>query len=88
MRPLFWAALGVVALALGACGGGGGGGSCCGFTTIKRGAAYVGTIPSTDGGTPTQVEVTVSSSGATSFTFTNGGRTIVHAATSEPYYGP
>ncbi len=81
-------ALSAVAPGLAACSGGGGGGNCCGFTTIKRGAAYVGTIPSTDGGSPTQVEVTVNGNGATTFTFTNGGRTIVHAATSQPFFGP
>lgn len=87
MRALVLAALGAVALGLMACGGGGGGG-CCGFTNIKRDTLYVGTIPSTDGGTPTRVEVTVNMSGATTFSFTNDGRTILYAGPSQADFGP
>lgn len=52
--------------------------NCCGVrTNLGRGAVYVATLPSPDGGAPTEVRVTVTDSGATTLTFLNGGHEIV-----------
>ena len=56
----------------------GGGGGCCGRrTNVDRTIVYTGSLPSTDGGTPTVVTLSISVGGSTAITFVNGGREIV-----------
>lgn len=54
------------------------GGGCCGRrTTVDRTVVYTGSLPSTDGGTPTVVRLSISAGGSTAITFVNGGHEIV-----------
>jgi len=56
---------------------------CCGRkANVARGTVYSGTIASTDGGTSTEVRVTVSPSGNTTVTFVRDGREIVEGFTA------
>ncbi len=61
-----------------ACGPPPGGGGCCGRkTNVDRTVIYKGSLPSSDGGMPTEVQLSINAGGSTSITFINGGRQIV-----------
>jgi hypothetical protein len=74
--------LAVLAL-VGACSNGACGGAwppCCSETPeVSRDVNYVGTIPASDGGTPTQVKFVVTSGGNARLTFLRDGVEIVES---------
>jgi hypothetical protein len=50
---------------------------CIRQSSIARGTVYAGTMPSPDGGAPTQVRVSVAEDGGTTVTFVHDGHEIV-----------
>lgn len=70
----------VCAVLLAGCGSGGGGGVCCRTSpVVVRGASYVSSIAADDGGVPTQVKITVGTTGATRITFERDGVQVVES---------
>ena len=62
---------------------------CCGRRTdISRDVVYTGTLASPDGGTPTEVRVTVASNGKTTLTFINDGHELVEGFDGVVFLGP
>ena len=62
---------------------------CCGRkANVARGTVYSGTIASTDGGTSTEVRVTLSSSGNATVTFLRDGREIVQGFSAIETFQP
>ncbi len=69
MRPL----LVLFALLSASCGGA----PCCEWSVkVARDTRYVGTLPSTDGGLPTRMELVLTSTDQANLSFTDGTRTV------------
>lgn len=55
---------------------------CCTPLVVQRDVAYVGTIPSTDGGVATSVRLVMMNGGASQLTIVRDGNEIVHRYTT------